>query len=379
MVVNNLLANDDSTLVLPLTLAELARRLNAQLIGQPDLHVNGVAPLDSARADQLAFLSNPHYLQQAIHSSAGAIIIGPNDLKKLPDNQQRNWLIAANPYACFARAAQLFFRIAQANKPRMPGRAASALIASTARVPASCYIGPFVSIAADVILGERVVLKGHIHIAESTVIGDDTLIYPHVSIYHGSKIGARCIIHSGAVIGADGFGFAPDFGAQGGSWVKIPQTGTVIIGEEVEIGANTAIDRGAMADTIIEQGCKLDNQIQIAHNVHIGAFTVIAGRAAIAGSTKIGRYCIIGGAANIAGHLTIADKVTISGGTSITKSIQQSGQFTSVFPFMPHHEWEKNAAVIRQLNKLRIRLRQLEMDLRKIAPVRHADEDSTIE
>lgn len=360
MVVNNLLATDDAKLVLPITLAELARRLNAQLIGQPDLCFSGVAPLDSARADQIAFLSNPQYLQQAVNSSAGAIIIGQNDLNKLLDNQQRNWLVAANPYACFARAAQLFSLIEQA-KQRIPGRATSAMIAPTARVPASCYIGPFVSIAADVILGERVVLEGHIHIAENTVIGDDTLIYPHVSIYHGSKIGARCIIHSGAVIGADGFGFAPDFGAHGGSWLKIPQTGTVIIGEEVEIGANTTIDRGAMADTIIEQGCKLDNQIQIAHNVHIGAFTVIAGRAAIAGSTKIGRYCMIGGAANIAGHLTIADKVTISGGTSITKSIQQSGQFTSVFPFMPHHEWEKNAAVIRQLSKLRTRLRQLEL------------------
>jgi UDP-3-O-[3-hydroxymyristoyl] glucosamine N-acyltransferase len=211
------------------------------------------------------------------------------------------------------------------------------------------------------------------------VIGDDTLVYPQVSIYHGSTIGARCIIHSGAVIGADGFGFAPDFGADGGSWLKIPQTGTVMIGEAVEIGANTTIDRGAMADTVIEQGCKLDNQIQIAHNVHIGAFTVIAGRAAIAGSTKIGRYCIIGGAANLAGHLTIADKVTISGGTSITKSIQQAGQFTSVFPFMPHHEWEKNAAVIRQLHKMRMRVRQLERELGKTVPVQQADQDSTIQ
>lgn len=379
MVVNNLLANDDTKLVLPIRLAALAHRLNAQVIGAPELTLNGVAPLDSARPDQLAFLSNPQYLQQAIDSSAGAIIIGPNDLKKLPDNQARNWLVAANPYACFARAAQLFFDIAQTQKLRRPGRAASAQIAPTARVPASCYIGPFVSIADHVTLGERVVLEGHIHIGEGVVIGDDTLVYPQVSIYHGSTIGARCIIHSGAVIGADGFGFAPDFGADGGSWLKIPQTGTVMIGEAVEIGANTTIDRGAMADTVIEQGCKLDNQIQIAHNVHIGAFTVIAGRAAIAGSTKIGRYCIIGGAANLAGHLTIADKVTISGGTSITKSIQQAGQFTSVFPFMPHHEWEKNAAVIRQLHKMRMRVRQLERELGKTVPVQQADQDSTIQ
>lgn len=354
-----------SALVLPIALAELARKLDAKLIGRSDVLVGGVAPLDCANPEQLAFLSNPHYLQQAIQSSAGAIIIGPNDLNKLGDHQQRNWLVSPNPYACFARAAQLFFSIEQNKHKRIPGRASTAVISPEAHIPTSCYIGPFVSIGAGVTLGERVVLEGHTHIAENTIIGDDTLIYPHVSIYRGAQIGAQCIIHSGAVIGSDGFGFAPDFGAQGGSWLKIPQTGNVIIGDEVEIGANTTIDRGAMANTIIEQGCKLDNQIQIAHNVQIGAFTVIAGAAAIAGSTKIGRYCMIGGAANIAGHLTIADKVIISGGTSITKSIHEAGQFTSVFPFMPHHDWEKNAAVIRQLNKLRLRLRQLELAISK--------------
>ena len=343
----------------PLTVGALAQRFGAEVVGDPSVVVTGLAPLDKASAQQLAFLSNPLYLEQAAQSGAAAVIVSPADLKKLDGDTARTWIVAPNPYALFARIAQLF-AAAAAPKPA-PGVAATAQIAADAVVPASCTIGPGVIIEAGAVLGERVVIQGNATVGRGASIGDDTLIYAQVSIYHGCKIGARCILHSGAVIGADGFGFAPDFSAAGGEWVKIPQTGAVVIGDDVEIGANTTIDRGAMANTEIGNGCKLDNQVQIAHNVVVGAYTVIAGCAAIAGSTKIGRYCIIGGSANCAGHLTIADRVTVSGGTSITRSIKEpGGHFTSVFPFMPHGDWEKNAALVRGLAKLRERIRKLE-------------------
>jgi UDP-3-O-[3-hydroxymyristoyl] glucosamine N-acyltransferase len=215
-------------------------------------------------------------------------------------------------------------------------------------------------------LGERVSILGNTTIARDCSIGDDSVIHPTVSMYYNTQIGERCIIHSGAVLGADGFGFAPDFSASGGEWVKIPQTGRVVIGNDVEIGASTTIDRGAMSDTVIGSGSKIDNQVQIAHNVSIGNCCVIAGCAAISGSTKIGNFCIIGGAANFAGHLTIADRTTVSGNTSIIRSITEPGQhFTGVYPSMLHSAWEKNAAILRGLDKIRQRLRLLDKNQNK--------------
>lgn len=346
------------------TLALLAQEGGAQVIGNDSATVGGLAPLDQAGPEQLSFLSNPLYLPQVGVSRAGAIIVSRKDFDALTEQGQagqRNWLIAANPYACFARIAQWFER--QARPAALPSVHPTAVVAADAVVPVSCVIGPNVVIESGVRLGERVRIVANAFIGAGAEIGDHTVIQPQVSVYHGCVVGRRGIIHSGVVIGADGFGFAPDFGPTGGEWVKIPQTGRVVIGDDVEIGANTTIDRGAMADTVIEQGCKLDNQIQIAHNVRVGAYTVIAGCAAIAGSTRVGRYCIIGGSANLAGHLTIADKVTISGGTSITKSIAAPGHFTSVFPFMPHAEWERNAAIVRGLGRLRSRLQHLEKQI----------------
>ena len=192
-------------------------------------------------------------------------------------------------------------------------------------------------------------------------IGSDSVLYPMSTIYHDCEIGARCIIHSSTVIGADGFGFAPDFSATGGEWVKIPQTGRVVLEDDVEIGSSTTIDRGAMNETHIGAGCKIDNQVQIGHNVQIGAHTVIAGCVGISGSTTIGSHCMIGGYANFAGHLKIADRTTVSGGTSIIRSIIEPGQhFTGVYPSMLHAAWEKNAAILRGLDKIRQRLRFLE-------------------
>jgi len=346
------------------TAIELAEQFQASLVGEASHGFTGLAPLELAQSNQISFLSNPLYRQQASDSSAGALIVSQADLDFLQANSgtksaKRVYFVSKNPYATFARMAQYF---AKSSDPiYAPGIHPSAVIDSTAHIPPSCHIGPFVQIGAGVTLGERVSILGNTSIAQESVIAADTLIYPSVSIYRHTQIGERCIIHSGAVIGADGFGFAPDFSATGGEWVKIPQTGRVVIGNDVEIGASTTIDRGAMNDTVIGSGTKIDNQVQIAHNVVIGNCCVIAGCAAISGSTKIGDFCIIGGAANFAGHLSIADRTTVSGNTSIIRSITEPGQhFTGVYPSMPHGAWEKNAAILRGLDKIRQRLRLLD-------------------
>ncbi|MEA9598301.1 UDP-3-O-(3-hydroxymyristoyl)glucosamine N-acyltransferase [Polynucleobacter sp. AP-Sanab-80-C2] len=346
------------------TAIELADLFQASLVGEASSEFIGLAPLELAQKNQISFLSNPLYRQQASDSSAGALIVSKADLDFLNANPgentpQRAYFVSKNPYATFARMAQFFAK--QSSPTYIPGIHPSAAIDPTAHIPSSCHIGPFVQIEAGVKLGERVSILGNTTVARNSVINSDTLIYPSVSIYQGTQIGERCIIHSGAVIGADGFGFAPDFSAAGGEWVKIPQTGNVVIGDDVEIGASTTIDRGAMSDTVIGSGTKIDNQVQIAHNVVIGSCCVVAGCAAISGSTKIGNFCIIGGAANFAGHLTIADRTTVSGNTSIIRSIIEPGQhFTGVYPSMLHSAWEKNAAILRGLDKIRQRLRLLD-------------------
>lgn len=347
------------------TLNELGKHFDLQVVGDSKEVVVGFATLETARKGQLAFLVNPLYRTQALESNASAVIINDSDLAYIknrisPDEfSKRSYLVSNNPYAAFARIAQFFLE--KRSVERKTGIHPSAVVEDGAVVPATCWVGPLCYISSGSILGEGVYLHSHVHVGSDCKINSFSEINPNVTIYHGSEVGQRCIIHSGAVIGSDGFGFAPDFSATGGEWVKIPQTGKVIIGNDVEIGANTTVDRGALQDTVIEDGCKIDNQVQIAHNVRVGAFTVIAGCAAIAGSTTIGKFCIIGGSANFAGHLTIADKTTVSGGTSITRSISQPGQhFTSVFPFTTHSEWEKNAAIVRGLDKLRHRIRDLE-------------------
>jgi len=346
------------------TAIELAEQFQASLVGEASLNFIGLAPLERAQSTQISFLSNPLYRQQASDSAAGALIVSKSDLEFLQANPSRHsatrvYFVAKNPYATFARMAQYFAKVS--TPLYTSGIHPSSAIDASAIVPASCHIGPFVQIGPGVKLGERVCILGNTSIARDSVIGSDSLIYPNVSIYYGTQIGERCIIHSGVVIGADGFGFAPDFSATGGEWVKIPQTGGVTIGNDVEIGASTTIDRGAMSDTVIGSGTKIDNQVQIAHNVIIGDCCVIAGCAAISGSTKIGNFCIIGGAANFAGHLTIADRTTVSGNTSIIRSITEQGQhYTGVYPSMLHSAWEKNAAILRGLDKIRQRLRLLD-------------------
>jgi UDP-3-O-[3-hydroxymyristoyl] glucosamine N-acyltransferase len=349
------------------SIAELAKQYSARLVGDGQTNVIGLAPLSEASPHHLAFLANPLYRKEALNSKAGCLIISEADYDFLSNSERpcksKNFLVTQNPYALFARISQGFEKKSTPNST--VGIHPSAVIEEGAVVATSASIGPFCHIGKNAKVGANTVLKGYVSLGHGASIGSDALIYPNVTIYHDCHLGDRTIIHSGAVIGSDGFGFAPDLAA--GEWVKVPQVGKVVIGHDVEIGSNTSVDRGALGDTVIEDGCKIDNLVQIAHNVHIGSLTVIAGNTAIAGSTRIGKMCMIGGSSSFSGHLTIADRTTISGGTTIIRSIDQPGQhYTSIFPMLPHADWEKNAAILRSLDKMRARVKELEKQLKLI-------------
>jgi UDP-3-O-[3-hydroxymyristoyl] glucosamine N-acyltransferase len=360
-----------------MTLAELTQRFGGTVLGDAGRTITGLAPLDAAGPKQLAFLANPKYLAQALSTQAAAVLISDADLDRLraelpaTDTAQTPvFIVTPNPYAYFARVAQLFSAAAMPKAPT--GIHPTATVDPDAKVAASASIGPHVTIEAGAVIGERVRIDAHSFVGHGAIIGDDGRLYPNVTIYHGCKLGERVIVHAGAVIGADGFGFAPDFvgegDAQTGEWVKIPQVGAVTIGPDVEIGANTTIDRGAMADTVIEQCVKIDNLVQIGHNCRIGAYTVIAGCAGIAGSTTIGRHCMIGGAVGIAGHVTLADRVIVTAKSGVSKSLLKPGIYTSAFPAVPHNDWNKSAALLRNIDKLRERIKALETALEQGGP-----------
>ena len=348
------------------SIAELAERYSARLAGKGNRLVSGLAPLTQANDSQLAFLANPLYRNDALISQAAGLIVSEVDHEFLQEHsvdKNRTYLVTKNPYALFARIAQEFAKSSASSY--LPGIHPSAVIEAGATVAPSAHIGPLCHVVKGATIGERSVLVSQVHIGANVSIGTDALIYPNVSIYENCQLGDRNVIHSGTVIGSDGFGFAPDLAA--GEWVKVPQTGRVVIGHDVEIGSNTSVDRGAMADTKIDDGCKIDNLVQIAHNVHVGALSVIAGNTAVAGSVTIGKMCMIGGSSSIAGHLNIADRSTISGGTTIIRSIDTPGQhFTSIFPMLPHADWEKNAAILRGLDKMRQKVKDLEKQIQSI-------------
>jgi UDP-3-O-[3-hydroxymyristoyl] glucosamine N-acyltransferase len=347
------------------TLEELTGRFGGVVVGDPAQRVGSLAPLDQAGEQQLAFLANPKYLAQVETTRAGAVLISPDDLEKLASREGRNFIVTPNPYAYFARVAQAFIDLAAPKVP--PGVHPRASVDPTAKVAASAVIGPNVTVEAGAAIGENVRLDANVFVGRGTQIGAGSHLYPGVCVYHGCRIGERAIVHAGAVIGSDGFGFAPDFQGDGdartGSWVKIPQVGGVTIGDDVEIGANTTIDRGAMADTVIETCVKIDNLVQIGHNCRIGAYTVIAGCAGIAGSTTIGKHCMIGGAVGIAGHVTLADYVIVTAKSGVSKSLTKAGIYTSAFPAVDHGDWNKSAALLRNIDKLRDRIRALEAAL----------------
>lgn len=332
-----------------LRLDEIVSRLGGVLRGDGSVVVSQVGALTSAGAGEIAFLSNPKYRRELQRTRAAAVIVPP----QFADDTTLPRIVDQNVYAYYARVVALL----NPRACRPLGIHPSAVVHS--KVPASASIGENVVIGSDVVIGENATLHPGCVIGDGVAIGEDSLLYPHVVVYDKCIIGRRAIVHSGAVIGSDGFGFAKD----GERWIKIPQIGRVIVGDDVEIGANTSIDRGALDDTVIGDGVKLDNQIQIAHNVVIGDHVAMAGCVGIAGSTKVGRRCTLGGAAMIVGHIEIADDVHISAGTLVTKSLRKPDQYTSIFPFATHTEWLQNAAQLKHLARLAERVSELENKL----------------
>lgn len=333
------------------TLSEITARLGGRVLGDASVRIGQVATLESAQADQISFLTNSKYRSQLANTQAGALILGEADAEAtlLPR------IICANPYAYFARVSALL----NPQPMPQPGIHPAAVVGSGAQIAPSASIAATAVIGAGAVIGAHSVIGSGCYIGDNVMIGARALLYPRVTVYHDCVIGDDLIAHSGCVIGADGFGIAWDEGR----WLKIPQIGRVVIGNDVEIGANTTIDRGALDDTVIEDGVKLDNQIQVAHNVRIGAYTAIAGCVGIAGSASIGKYCRIGGSAGILGHLQIADHVEIASFTLINKSITEPGSYAGILPFSRNDEWRRNAVHMRHLDEMAKRLRQLEKEI----------------
>jgi len=320
------------------SLGELVDRLGGELQGSREQRVEQVAPLETAQSEHIAFLGRDSYRSVLDRSRAGAIVVALD-----ADVADRAVIRTPNPYAYFVRVAGLL----NPDPALVPGSHPLAFVHPGAQVAASAQIGPFVTIDDGARIGERVRLGPGCRIGAYAELGDDTWLHGNVTVYAHCLLGRGVVVNAGAVIGSDGFGGVLDQGR----WLKMPHVGRVVIGDDVEIGANTTIDRGAMADTVIAEGVKLDNQIQVGHNVRIGAHTTIAGCVGIAGSTRIGEYCVIGGAAMILGHLEIADRVAISTGTVVMSSIDQPGRYTGIYPAAEHRAWRKGAVAVRKLGE----------------------------
>ncbi|MBV8380156.1 MAG: UDP-3-O-(3-hydroxymyristoyl)glucosamine N-acyltransferase [Paucibacter sp.] len=337
------------------TLAEIAAALGGDLLGDPALRIERIAPLETADAHAISFLANPRYNAQLATSLAGCVIVAAASAEAAAARGAA--LVVADPYLHFARLTQWWAAHA---RPAAPATIhASAVVAADAHVEPGVEIGPLAVVESGARIEAGARIGAHCVVGRNARVGADTRLAPNVTLGFDCTIGARCIVHSGVVIGADGFGFAP----HQGEWIKIEQLGAVRIGDDVEIGANTCIDRGALDDTVIGNGVKLDNLIQIGHNVRIGDHTVIAAFTGIAGSAVIGKHCLIGGAARIQGHIEICDGVTVSTCTFISHSIKKPGNYSGAYPFEENASWEKNAATLRQLYPLRQRVRALERKL----------------
>ncbi len=328
-------------------LKDFVEKFGLQLHGDPDEEISAVGSLDSATSGQISFYNLNRFKSNLKITNAAAVIIGEDDLAHCPTNA----LVSTNVYADYARIASLFD-----NSPApMPGIHPAASVADSAQIPASASVGANAVIEDGVQLGQGVIIGAGTVIGIQSVVGDQCRLAANVTLCHGVTLGKRVIVHPGAVIGADGFGLAMDEGR----WIKVPQLGGVEIGDDCEIGANTAIDRGAIGNTVLEEDVRLDNQIQIAHNVHIGAHTAIAGCAAIAGSVRIGKYCLFAGNAGVIGHLEIADNVTIMARTLVTHSIHEPGVYGG-YDAQPNSEWRRNLARLKKLDSLIRRFIRLE-------------------
>ena len=340
----------------PFTLDEIARVCGGAVEGDGGVIIRQVNTLERAGDGEIAFLANPRYRKQLEQTQAAAIVVTPDHsrLTSIPR------LVVDHPYVTYARIAVLFNPVA----PMPVGVATGAVIDPTATVAASAAIGPRVVIGPGARVGESAVVHPGAVVGARCTVGARTILHPNVVLYPDTIVGADCVVHAGAVLGSDGFGMAET----GTGWLKIPQIGRVVIGDRVDIGANTTIDRGALDDTVIEDDAKLDNQIQIGHNVRIGARTAIAGCVGIAGSVRIGNDCKIGGAAMISGHIEIGDRVTIAGGTVVAKSLPLAGVYAGVYPLDTMDHWRRTAVRVRRLDELAARLEAVEKSLRAPAP-----------
>ena len=329
-------------------LADLAQQLDAQLHGDGDLVITGIASMHSAHSEQITFLSNSRYREQLATCNAGAVVLTEADLPFC----QSAALVVKNPYLTYARMAQLLDTTPAPAQDIAP----SAVISPDAKIGDGASVGANAVIESGVELGEGVIIGAGCFIGKDAKIGAGTRLWANVSIYHRVEIGKKCLIQSNTVIGADGFGYANDRG----NWVKIPQLGTVIIGDSVEIGACTTIDRGALDDTQIGNGVIIDNQCQIAHNVVIGDNTAVAGGVIMAGSLKIGRYCQIGGASVINGHMEICDKAVVTGMGMVMRPITEPGVYSSGIPLQSNKVWRKTAALVMNIDEMNKRLKAVE-------------------
>jgi UDP-3-O-[3-hydroxymyristoyl] glucosamine N-acyltransferase len=341
-------ATQHPDLPMPISAGELATCLGAQLKGDPETLIDGVAPLDRAGPGELTFLSKAQFGVHLSTTRAGVVILSPEYLDRCPVAA----LVTDNPYLAYARACALICP----EENGAPGIHPSAVVAPGAVIHESASIGPQCVVESGCEIGESVVLGPGCIVGPRCRIGAHSVLTARVTLGRGTRLGQRVRIHPGAVLGADGFGFAPD----GDRWEKVPQLGAVTVGDDVEIGANTTIDRGTLGDTVIEEGVKLDNLIQVAHNVQIGAHTIIAGCTGIAGSTRIGRNCAIAGGAGIIGHAEIADRVTITAMSFVSRSIPEPGVYGSGVPHVPMREWSRSLVHLRHLDDLVRRIRKLE-------------------
>lgn len=334
-------------------LAQLAEQIGGTLRGNADLAISGIAPLEKANANQITFISNAKYRPQLTACQAGAIIVTAEDVEFCLENQ--NLIIVANPYLAYALLAQYMDSTPKAAEHIAP----SAVISPQAKLGKNVSVGANAVIESGVELGDDVVIGAGCFIGKNSKIGARTQLWANVSVYHNVQIGSDCLIQSSAVIGSDGFGYANDKG----QWIKIPQTGGVVIGNRVEIGACTCIDRGALDPTVIEDNVIIDNLCQIAHNVHIGYGTAVAGGVIMAGSLKIGRFCQIGGASVINGHMEICDGAIITGMGMVMRPITEKGIYSSGIPLQPNKEWRKTAALVMNIDEMNKRLKALEKQL----------------
>ncbi|MHC9511167.1 UDP-3-O-(3-hydroxymyristoyl)glucosamine N-acyltransferase [Kangiella sp. M94] len=345
------------------TLQEIAELIGAELKGEPQLVITAVSPLNKAQKGELSFISDKKYLDHVENSEASALIVDV----AIAEHMNGNLLVMKDPYLGYAKAAQIFD-----TTPRpVQGIASSSVISESATLGGNVTVDDNAVIKSGAVIGDNAIIGAGVVIGENANIGANTLIYPNTVIYHSVQIGQDCIIHANVVIGSDGFGYANDQG----KWVKIPQVGSVVIGDSVEIGAHTAIDRGALENTIIGTGVKLDNHIHIAHNVVIGDYTAIAGCTAIAGSTTVGKHCTIAGRVSIIGHLEVCDKAHITATTFVNKSITEPGAYSSGTTFQTNKEWHKSAVRFRQLDEMWRKLKQLEKELGQLKDSRDDNDE----